>query len=117
MMSGPQTPAHRGVVVDHAGRPIAGATVIVSGAEGSARTGIDGAFTLSSLPSAPIVVIVILPDGRPTYRLSLLSTTSVAIQATYDLVLWAVPTRITAVDGRILVTAGRMTVAYPAGTP
>jgi outer membrane protein assembly factor BamB len=58
---------------------------------------------------------VILPDGRPTYRLNLWSTGSIAAQAAYDLVLWQVPTRIAVVDGRILVTAGRMTVGYPAG--
>lgn len=56
---------------------------------------------------------VILPDNRPTYRLNLLSTASAAVQAEYDLVLWAVPTRAAVVDGRILVTAGRMTVSYP----
>jgi hypothetical protein len=59
---------------------------------------------------------VILPDGRPTYRLSLLSTASVALQAEYDLVLWSVPTRAAVVDGRIMVTAGRMTVTYPTPT-
>lgn len=45
-----------GRVVDGAGTPIADATVTVEGSSKSARTGIDGTFTLDARPGANVIV-------------------------------------------------------------
>lgn len=98
----------KGVVLLAADGHIAGMDALHGGEALVAPVATEGSFVALQTQE------VILPDNRPTYRLSLLSTSSLALQAEYDLVLWAVPTRAAAVDGRIVVTAGRMTVVYPA---
>lgn len=45
-------------------QPVAGASVAIAGVAGIARTGADGRFTWPSPPRPPLVVIVLLPDGR-----------------------------------------------------
>jgi outer membrane receptor protein involved in Fe transport len=63
-----------GQVVDKAsGRPIAGAVVTVSGAQGAATTGADGRFTWPDLPSGLVTIVVVLPGGRVARPIALRS--------------------------------------------
>lgn len=65
LLAATQGPVTRGLVESVAtGRPIAGATVLILGQPGSARTGSDGRFVWPQLPPAPFSVVVVLPDGR-----------------------------------------------------
>src|SRR5688572_16414673 len=60
-----ETSALTGVVLDsrtHA--PIPNAEVTIAGQRGSVRTGIDGSFDWAIALVFPIVITVILPDGR-----------------------------------------------------
>jgi outer membrane receptor protein involved in Fe transport len=59
-----QSSSFRGRVVDRStGVPVSGATVMLVGFPGSARTDAEGQFTVESAPAPPFQVIVILPSG------------------------------------------------------
>jgi hemoglobin/transferrin/lactoferrin receptor protein len=54
-----------GRLVQHgSGAPVAGATVSIAGAPGSARSGNDGRFTWTPAPRPPFQVIVVLASGE-----------------------------------------------------
>lgn len=54
-----------GQVVDaRSGTPIAGATITLAGAHGTARTDAQGRFTWERPPAPPLQIIVVLPGGQ-----------------------------------------------------
>jgi outer membrane receptor protein involved in Fe transport len=64
LAAAPQS-AFTGRVVDQRSQqPIAGATVILSGYPGTARTDADGRFSIAPRPALPFQVIIVLPGGH-----------------------------------------------------
>lgn len=57
--------AFRGRVVDAStSAPVRGATVLITGFPGTARTDVDGRFTIEARPEPPFQIIVVLPTGQ-----------------------------------------------------
>ena len=57
--------AFSGRVIDRASNsPVRGATVLINGFTGTARTDADGRFTLEARPEPPFQIIVVLPTGQ-----------------------------------------------------
>lgn len=60
-----QNAAFTGTIVDQqSGKPIAGATILITGFPGTARTDGDGRFSLEPRPAVPFQVVVVLPGGQ-----------------------------------------------------
>ena len=65
LLSATESAALTGVVLDSRTQlPIRNAEVTIAGQRGSIRTGVDGSFEWAIAVSFPIVITVILPDGR-----------------------------------------------------
>lgn len=81
---------------------------------------LDGTtMVLPPAPSESLLVALesepsLLDDDRPIYALHLLDTTSAMLRATHRLVLWDTPRRIGVLDGRIVLTAGEVTLVLGA---
>ena len=83
----PEPPPLSGRLVDaRTGAPLAGADITVVGQRGAVRTDRAGRFEWPELPTLPIDVIVILPDGRVVQRIRL-----TAIDPTRELKLAVAP--------------------------
>ena len=60
-----QRSAFEGRVIEtNSGSPVSGATVLITGLPGAAKTDVDGRFSLDARPDPPFQVIVVLPGGQ-----------------------------------------------------
>lgn len=77
--------AFRGQVVARAsGSPVAGATVMIVGLPGTARTGADGRFRLEPRPVPPFQVVVVLADGTVAHPVDVAALVGVETKIEVD---------------------------------